>query len=437
MDRVTFLDRIYASRTRLDALLTRLSPEQMTQPALPGGWTVKDLLAHLGWWEQRVLQLYQESIQNGQPAYDITDDEVDALNARMVEEYRPRDLDEVRDFETQAYNAVLALVETAPEADLFEPGRFAWTSGRPFADYIDWNTFGHYDEHSVELQALLPDETPLALPVRRAGEFLEREGRDIEQVIFDFAFRGAPAAGVLDALAAYQTPDGGFTRLEVDIEAPVSNPFADELALRVLSWIDPPRDHPLVTRLVAHLEETQDEDGCWKFAPEVYQGALAPWFQGWKWPNLNPSGQIAGTLKFLGLGSDRLHSRVERLFETLANPADLTGEYYSVLPYALYYQTNWENPAAELYRWGVVWWLIGRHIDGEPVIDSTHFMELLLRPDGPIARRLPEGILSARLTQLEAEQSEDGGWPSPYSAAWRPWITMQNLLVLKAYGRLA
>lgn len=436
MDRVTFLDRFYASRTRLEGLLAKLSPEQMTAPDLAGGWTVKDLLAHIGWWERRAVELYRESVANGTPEYDISEGELDVVNARIVEEYRPRDLDEVRAFEQQAFDDASVLIETAPEADLFDGGRFAWTKGRPFADYIEWNTFGHYDEHILDLEALLPGMALLPLAARKAGGFLEREGRDIDRALYDFAFKGAPAESVLAALAAYQTPDGGFTRLEVDIGAPVSNPFATELALRVLSWIDPPRDHPLVTRLVAYLETTQDEDGCWKFAPEVYEGALAPWFAGWKWPNLNPSGQIAGTLKYLGLGSDRLHERVQSLFDRLANPADLAdAEYYSVLPYALYYQTRWHAPTLRLYRWGVVWWMIRQHLAGGDSIDASHFMELILRPSGPIASRLPEGMLSARLTQLEAEQEQDGGWPTTYSAAWRPWLTTQNLLILKAYGR--
>jgi hypothetical protein len=37
---------------------------------------------------------------------------------------------------------------------------------------------------------------------------------------------------------------------------------------------------------------------------------------------------------------------------------------------------------------------------------------------------------------LEAEQSDDGGWPSPYNAGWRGWVTVQSLLTLKAFDRL-
>lgn len=436
MDRITFLDQIYAGRTRLEALLERLPLAQMTTPLLPGGWTVKDLLAHLGWWEQRAVQACQESAAGQTPVIFLPDPEVDALNARIVEEYRPRGLDEVREFEQQAYHRLLAFVETLPEDELFDPQRFAWMEGLPLAEWIASNSSGHYDEHLEGLRGLVPGAEPVPGVVQRGVDFLAAAGRDIDRALVDYTFRRMPVLDVLDVLAHYQNADGGFTWLEVDIAAPVSNPFATELALRVLGWIDPPRDHPLVERVVAYLEQAQDEEGCWRFSPEVYQSALASWFQGWQWPNLNPSGQITGSLKRLGLGSDRLHARVQRLFDRLANPADLaTGEYYSVLPYGLYFQTEWEFPGADLYRWGVAWWLVRQHVAGTG-LDATHFLELAPRPDAPVAARLPQGVLAAKIDQLLAEQAADGGWPTPYDARWRPWVTANNLLILKAHGRI-
>ncbi|MBE0696629.1 MAG: prenyltransferase, partial [Anaerolineaceae bacterium] len=53
-----------------------------------------------------------------------------------------------------------------------------------------------------------------------------------------------------------------------------------------------------------------------------------------------------------------------------------------------------------------------------------------------IAQRLPETILNEKLTQLAAEQSADGGWPTPYDPAWRGWNTVLNLHVLRAYGKV-
>ena len=46
------------SRARLEALLDRLSDDDLRRP-LDGGWTVAAALAHLAFWEQRALVLLQ------------------------------------------------------------------------------------------------------------------------------------------------------------------------------------------------------------------------------------------------------------------------------------------------------------------------------------------------------------------------------------------
>ncbi|RPJ52054.1 MAG: ClbS/DfsB family four-helix bundle protein [Chloroflexi bacterium] len=459
MDRTDLLTLISNARTRLESALARLTPAQMTEPDLPSNWSVKDLLAHLGRWEERAVYLYATLVRGDSPETIRNEEEVDAFNAETLEMFRPRSLDEVREYERTAYNELLHQVETAPEEDLFDPTRFAWTDGQPFVNLVSVNTYDHYAEHMPALDAKLAEdrealrppavESPLDLPdysgsppgrlnpvVQLASEFLGREGRNIDLALYHYHFGAKSVESVLDVLAHHQNEDGGFRDLEVDIHAPVSNPFATEIALVILTWIDPPRDHPLVKRLVSYLETTQDEEGNWTFTPEVYQYELAPWFQGWQWPNLNPSCSLAGLLKELGLGSDLLHKRVQSLFDRLANPADLvSNEFYAARPYAYYFQTEWNFPMAELYRSGAVWWLIRQHLTN-PDLDATHFIEYAPNPESAVAKRLPPDVLKAKLDQLLTDQSGDGGWTTPYDPRWRPWVTIRNLMSLRAYGRI-
>jgi hypothetical protein len=42
------------------------------------------------------------------------------------------------------------LIEGAAEEDLFDPKRFGWTNGQPFADWIAGDTYEHYQEHAVK-----------------------------------------------------------------------------------------------------------------------------------------------------------------------------------------------------------------------------------------------------------------------------------------------
>jgi hypothetical protein len=273
--------------------------------------------------------------------------------------------------------------------------------------------------------------------VARAAHFFQEHGRDIDRARFAYHFEHRTHDQLLDVLVRYQNADGGFGHgLEPDIEAPDSNPFATELALLICLQAEVPRDRPLLAGTVAYLERTQDDDGGWRFSEAVYAHPLAPWFQGWQWPNLNPACTIAGLLKEIGLGSPALHARADALFTRLARLEDVAGdEFYGVRPYAYYFLPDWEHPQRELYLAGVLWWLIRQHVSGK-LADSEHFFAYVRTLRTYTGRLLPTEIVAERLDQLAAEQAEDGGWPSPCSEHWRGWTTVQNLLVLRAFDRL-
>jgi hypothetical protein len=273
--------------------------------------------------------------------------------------------------------------------------------------------------------------------VTRAGEFVHTHGRDIDKALFDFHFGKAHHDTVLEALSKYQNDDGGFGHgLEPDIKGPPSNPFATEIALSICFEADVPRDADLLARTVGHLEESQEEDGNWRFSPAVYEHELAPWFKGWSWPNLNPSCTIAGYLRALGLGSERLHARADQLFDQLATPSDLLGDaYYAVRPYVLYFVSEWDHPQRELYLSGVLWWLL-RQNAAKALPDAMHFLEYVRGPETLVGQRLPSAILDEHIAALAAEQLEDGGWPVAYGDHWRAPVTVQALATLRRFGRL-
>ncbi len=269
--------------------------------------------------------------------------------------------------------------------------------------------------------------------IRKAGEFIQAHGRDIDQARFAYHFGELSQAELLAVLARYQNSDGGFFGLEVDIAAPHSNPFAVELALLVCVQAGVARDHPLLQNVLTYLATTQDEAGGWRFTPEIYQHPLAPWFQAWKWPNLNPACTLAGLLIELGYAPLALLERVEALFNRLSRLEEVaTGDFYEVRPYACYFLPDWDSPEAEFFRSGLLWWLIRQHALNK--LDGTHFFDYIRSPRSFAGRCLPRNILNQRLHSLLAEQTEDGGWPTPYSENWRSWNTVNNLLVLRSFN---
>lgn len=146
MNREELVDTIRGVRSEFDSALAGLSEAQMLQPVLNGGWSVKDALAHIGWWEQRGAYLFRTFAAGQQPAEIINDDNIDAVNERVYRQYKDMPLDEVRAFEQSAYRDILLLAETVPEEDLFDPNRFP-ELGHEAVDFIIFNTSDHYQEH--------------------------------------------------------------------------------------------------------------------------------------------------------------------------------------------------------------------------------------------------------------------------------------------------
>lgn len=266
--------------------------------------------------------------------------------------------------------------------------------------------------------------------VDAALRFLKEQDHPLGTAIVEHLWRNGSATAVTDALVAYQNTDGGFGKgLEVDIASPVSNPFAARLAMHILlSLRDAPRG-PLVDDLAAWLRQAQDEDGDWHFAKEVYDAPLPPWFAGWTFPSLNPACCVTGLAIRLGITTPEMRERAARLFSRLATLDEArTGEFYNVLPYTEYV------PGATLDDRDA--WLdaiaanVTRTANGGDYADAGHFFEHALGGGPAIVSRLPPETMTRFADMLIDEQEGDGGWPTSYDPAWRPWATTAAMMSL-------
>jgi hypothetical protein len=153
MDRIELMYQVRETRNQLDKAIGRFAKDQLTEPILPNAWSVKDVIAHIGFWEGRVSWLYDILVAGDEPEGTFTAETVDALNAEVFEEHQLLPLGIVQLNEKEAYEAILAIINNAPEADLFEPGRFPWSQGEPFYRWIAVNTYEHYNDHLSDLLA--------------------------------------------------------------------------------------------------------------------------------------------------------------------------------------------------------------------------------------------------------------------------------------------
>lgn len=156
MERTELLALIRDGRQELEEALARFDDRQWAEPLLPNGWTLKDLVGHLGFWEQRIATLYDILSAGDVPQDTVNEETLDELNARVYTENQLLPLGIVQENELDGYRAIAAVAQNAPEDDLFDPGRFPWTDGQPFYRFIAENTYEHYADHVPDLRAMLP-----------------------------------------------------------------------------------------------------------------------------------------------------------------------------------------------------------------------------------------------------------------------------------------
>ncbi len=152
------MDRIQASRLALDRLLGQLSEYQMTEPVFAGGWSAKDVVAHITAWEQRLLG-WLATAGRGEapqiPAPGYTWDDMDQLNEQAYHEYRPYSLESVMASYRASLGLMFAVLEQLTDDDLnaayFGPGTVAlWK-------YFAGCTYEHYAEHGEAIRAWLEE----------------------------------------------------------------------------------------------------------------------------------------------------------------------------------------------------------------------------------------------------------------------------------------
>jgi hypothetical protein len=143
------LGEIRLERAALDDVLAPLTRRQMTMAGVTrGGWSVKDVLAHLAEWQQMNLNWYAAGLRGEQPAIPapgFTWRELPRLNETIYRKHHRRSLQAVlRDYRSY-HERVVALIEALPDADLVTLGRFSWTgSSWTLSDYLRASTAAHY-----------------------------------------------------------------------------------------------------------------------------------------------------------------------------------------------------------------------------------------------------------------------------------------------------
>ena len=151
-----FLWELQQEQAGWKRLLGDIGEAHMTEPGVAGGWSIKDIVAHLTGWRRRTVGRLQAALQHEPepappwPPHLQADDEI---NAWIYASNRDRPLAEILQESDVVFQQLVDTLSAFPEAELLDPNRFGWMEGEPLSGAV---FFAHFhDEHEADMRAWL------------------------------------------------------------------------------------------------------------------------------------------------------------------------------------------------------------------------------------------------------------------------------------------
>jgi hypothetical protein len=135
------LDKLEQAWAAFKQSYAGLTDEQMVEPGVMGDWSVKDILAHVSWWEEEALKYLPQILQGVRPPrYSVLYGGIDAFNAQMTKQRRGLSLTEVLKRLDGTHLRLIEYIRNAPEEQ--------FTSETRFRRRLRLDTYSHYPIHT-------------------------------------------------------------------------------------------------------------------------------------------------------------------------------------------------------------------------------------------------------------------------------------------------
>lgn len=153
MNERVFRQKLGDGRAEWEAFLATIPAERMEMPGLAEGWTIKDVIAHVTWFEREMVQVIEARALVGSGLWLLPTDE---RNRAIYEQNHERPLANVLAEAKSIGTQLLTLAQTLSEEELNQADRFKempteWIPWQLIAD----NSFTHYPDHIADIEAWL------------------------------------------------------------------------------------------------------------------------------------------------------------------------------------------------------------------------------------------------------------------------------------------
>ena len=115
MNRQQLLNRLDTAWVQFQASYAGLPSARLVEHGVAGDWSVKDIIAHVTWWEEEALRHLPLIIAGGPPRYSVVYGGIDAFNAMMAERKRDLSLSDVLKQQNDTHERLIDLIRNVPE----------------------------------------------------------------------------------------------------------------------------------------------------------------------------------------------------------------------------------------------------------------------------------------------------------------------------------
>ena len=132
------------------------------EPGAEGSWSVKDVLAHVTFWNEVAARYLEGALKGERPAkskYSGLGLDTDGFNEAIYQDNKDRSLDDLLQWSAQTHERVISGIEQLSEEDLANADLYPWLNGTPLHEIVDGNGYSHVREHTNDVRAWLEGKT--------------------------------------------------------------------------------------------------------------------------------------------------------------------------------------------------------------------------------------------------------------------------------------
>lgn len=143
-------------QAEVDAWIASCPPAELHASGAFERWSAKDLLAHMTFWNARIVdRLQAEARGEAQTSATEFDKEFEEVNRHIFDTHRELGWDQILTYAHQTQTDLVAAVQTFSDEELIDPQRFPWLDGHPLwlrvadtcAEHVAIHVATYYKEH--------------------------------------------------------------------------------------------------------------------------------------------------------------------------------------------------------------------------------------------------------------------------------------------------